>query len=147
MKPLITAALCLLPALCFADSKTPTVAELLTDAELLDTCAEELPRQLECKPEFCSAMVDIRRKYQARFAGVDRAEMVQGCLTEIATDGTGDVKVRRSRCEGWMKGRPAMKVARSEAAAVKECWSKATCSERIACWSPFTDKRMASMAK
>ena len=151
MKLFLAALLSVVPLIAFAEDKQPakaaTVGDFLSDSEMLDGCAEELPKQMECKADFCNAMVDIRRKYQAKFAGVDRAEMVAGCLTEIATDGTGDPKVRRARCESWSKGRPGMKVARSEAAEVKECWSKATCGERIWCWSPFTDKRMAAIGK
>ncbi len=147
MKNLLLALLVLSPAFATADDKAParSVADSLSDGEMLDACAEELPKQLECKAEFCNAMVDIRRKYQAKFAGVDRAEMVNGCLAEIATDGTGDAKARRDRCEAWSKGRPPMKVARTELVASKECWTQATCGERVACWGPLTDKRMAAM--
>jgi hypothetical protein len=142
MKRFVLAAVCLVPVFAFAQAKAP-VADLLSAGELLEQCAQALPKQLECKQEFCDAMVDLRRKHQPKFAKVDRAQMVAGCLTEIAVDGTGDDKARRDRCEGWSKGRPAMKVQRSEAAAATACFSKATCGERIACWAPITEKQLA----
>ena len=141
MKRIVLAALCLAPVFAFGQSK---VSDFLSDSEMLDTCADALPKQLECKQEFCGAMVDIRKKLQPRFASVDRAEMVTACLGEIAIDGTGDAKTRRDRCTGWSKGRPAMKVTRAEAEASTECFAKAPCSERIACWARITEKQMAS---
>ena len=143
MKCLVLA--CLVPFFAFAQSK-PATGEFLTDAEGLDLCAEALPKQLECKQEFCNAMVDLRKKHQPRFASVERAEMVAGCLTEIAVDGTGDLKTRRDRCAARSKGRPPMKVARADATASTACFEKATCGEKIGCWAPITDKAMASMA-
>jgi hypothetical protein len=152
MKTLLAALLCLAPALVFAADKEPAkagaaVSDYLSDAEMLDGCADELPKQLECKAEFCNAMVDIRRKYQPKFAGVDRNEMVKGCLGEIAVDGTGDQKTRRARCESWSKGRPAMKISRTDAAEQSACWTKSSCGEKIGCWGPLTDKKMSAMAK
>lgn len=139
MKAFVLAVGCLVSLSSFAQGK---VADFLTDAEALDACAEQLPKQLECKQEFCDAMVDIRRKLQPKFAGADRAELVKGCLTEIAVDGTGDQKTRRDRCAAWAKGRPAMKMPRADAAAATACFGKATCGERIGCWAPITEKLM-----
>ena len=149
MKRFVLAVACLAPMFAFAQSKAaPTVADFLTDAQMLDSCAEALPRQLECKQDFCDAMVDIRKRNQPRFANVDRAQMVAGCLTEIAVDGTGDLQTRRDRCAAWSKGRPAMKVARSDATAATACFTRGTCGERIACWAPITEKQLvASMKK
>lgn len=147
MKFLVLALTCVVPAIAFAQSKAAAPAtEFLSDAEMLDACAETLPRQLECKQDFCNAMVDLRRKHQPRFATVDRAEMVTACLAEIAVDGTGDSKARRDRCAAWSKGRPAMKVPRADATASTACFAKASCGERISCWAPITEKQMASMA-
>jgi hypothetical protein len=148
MKRHALALAALLPLFTAASANAaPSVGEYLSDAEQLDACAEQLPKQLACKEEFCSAMVDIRKKHQPRFAAIDRAEMVKGCLAEIAVDGTGDHQTRRARCEGWSKGRPALKVARTEAAASNACFEKPTCEARIACWAPITDKQMASLKK
>lgn len=143
MKRFALTLACLVPVVAFAQNKA---ADFLNEAELLDACAQTLPKQLECKEDFCSAMVDLRKKHQPRFASVDRAEMITGCLTEIAVDGTGDLKARRDRCAAWSKGRPPMKVARGEATASTACFAKATCGERIGCWAPITEKQMLSMA-
>jgi hypothetical protein len=149
MKRLVLAVACLAPLFAFAQPKpaaAPPAGDFLTAGEQLDACAAELPKHLECKQEFCNAMVDIRKKLQPKFATVDKAELVTACLAEIAVDGTGDAKARRDRCEGWSKGRPPMKVARSEQATSAACFEKATCGERIACWAPLTEKRMAAMS-
>lgn len=137
MKRLVLAVACLAPMFAFAEGA-------LSDAEALDVCAEMLPKQLECKEDFCSAMVDIRKKHQPKFASADKAEMVKGCLAEIAVDGTGDTKARRDRCAEWSKGRPAMKVLKSDATAATACFTKATCGERIGCWAPITEKQMSA---
>ncbi len=143
MKTLVLAVGCLVSSFAFAQSK-PAVADYLSEAEGLDACAEQLPKQLACKQEFCDAMVDIRKKLQPRFKDVKREEMVAGCLTEISVDGTGDLKTRRDRCAAWAKGRPPMKVARADAAASAACFSKATCGEQIGCWAPLAEKQMAA---
>jgi hypothetical protein len=145
MKRFILAIACLVPVISFAQSKAAPAAEFLTEAEALDGCAEALPKQLECKQEFCNAMVDIRKKLQPRFAAVEKAEMVTACLGEIAVDGTGDLQARRDRCAGWAKGRPPMKFSRADLTASNACFAKATCGERIGCWAPITQKQMASM--
>jgi hypothetical protein len=138
----------LFPLLVFAeDHATPKATDYLTEAESLDACADELPMQLECKAEFCYSMVELSTKYQPRFNSVNKAEMVEVCLSEIAVDGTGDHRTRRDRCEAWSEGRPAMKVSKADAAASKQCWTKGTCGERIACWRPFAEKRLAQRAK
>lgn len=142
MKSFVLAVGCLVSFSAFAQAK-PTVADYLTEAEGLEACAEQLPKQLLCKQEFCDAMVDIRKKLQPRFKDVKREEMVAGCLTEISVDGTGDLKTRKDRCAGWAKGRPAMKIARADAQASMACFSKPTCGEQIGCWAPLTEKQMA----
>ncbi len=147
MKRFVLAIACLASFCSFAQSKAaaPT-SEFLTDAEALDGCAETLPKQLECKQEFCTAMVDIRMKLQPRFASADTAELAAACLGEIAVEGTGDLEARRDRCAAWAKGRPAMKISRADLTASTACFAKATCGERIGCWAPITEKQMASMA-
>lgn len=149
MKRLVLAVVCLAPVFAFAQQQSaaaPPAADLLSSGEQLDACAAELPKQLACKQDFCAAMVGLRKKLQPRFAEADTSEMLTACLAEISVDGTGDAKARRARCEGWSKGRPALKVARSEAAASAACFEKASCGERIACWAPLAEKLMAAMA-
>lgn len=149
MTRILLAVACLAPMFASAQQKpaaAPAADDFLSAGEQLDACAAELPKHLECKQEFCSAMVDIRKKLQPKFAAVDKAELVTACLAEIAVDGTGDAKARRDRCEAWSKGRPALKVSRSEVASSTACFEKASCGERIACWAPLTEKRMAAMA-
>jgi hypothetical protein len=128
-------------------SAAPPAAPYLSAPELLEVCATSLPKQLECKEDFCSAMVDLRKRHQARFAAVDRAEMVKMCLSEIAVDGAGDFSARKERCAAWSKDRPTPQVLRSDAEAAAACFQKPTCQERIACWAPFTEKQLATAPK
>lgn len=140
---LFAAVPCLLTPSGFA---APPAPAYLSAPELLEVCATSLPKQLECKQDFCSAMVDLRKRHQARFASVDRAEMVKICLSEIAVDGSGDLATRKERCAAWSKDRPTPQVLRSDAQAAAACFDKPTCQERIACWAPFTEKQLAAAA-
>lgn len=137
---LFAAVPCLISPSTFA---APPALTYLSAPELLEACATSLPKQLECKEDFCSTMVDLRRRHQAHFAAVDRAEMVKACLAEIAVDGTGDLSTRKERCAAWSKDRPTPQVLRTDAQAAAACFQKPTCRERIACWAPFTEKQLA----
>lgn len=141
---LFAAVPCLLATAAFAAPPSPTY---LTAPELIEVCATSLPKQLECKEDFCATMVDLRKRHQARFAAVDRAEMVKMCLAEIAVDGTGDLSTRKARCAAWSKDRPTPQVLRSEAEGAAACFQKPTCQERIACWAPYTERQLAGAAQ
>jgi hypothetical protein len=112
--------------------------DLLTDDESVTMCAEELPKDLECKKEFCAAMVKIR----AGDKTADLKAMEAKCLDEIAVDGTGDLAARKARCAGWMKSHPKMSMTQAEAKEMSACWTKASCGDRVACWAPHKAKQM-----
>jgi hypothetical protein len=136
MRNLFVVALLLVgPSLARAEAPAKDV---LTEDEHLQMCAEALPKQLECKKEFCAAMVKIR----AGDKKVDVAKMESKCLEEIAVDGSGDLATRKGRCAGWAKERPKMSIARADADEMKACWAKATCGERVDCWAPKFKKMM-----
>ncbi len=141
---LFAAVPCLMLPSAFA---APPAPAYLSAPELLEVCATSLPKQRECKEDFCSTMVDLRKRHQARFAAVDRAEMVKACLAEIAVDGSGDLSTRKERCAAWSKDRPTPQVLRTDAQAAAACFQKPTCQERIACWAPFTEKQLAGAPK
>ena len=126
----------------FARAETPA-KDVLTEDEHLQMCAELLPKQLECKKEFCAAMVKIRARGDTK---VDAAAMESKCLEEIAVDGTGDLATRKARCAGWAKERPKMSIARADAKEMEACWAKATCDERVTCWAPKMKKMMDAAA-
>jgi hypothetical protein len=131
------------PSLARAGTPAQDVlTDVLTDEEHLRMCAEALPKELECKKEFCAAMVKIR----AGDKKVDAAAMEGKCLEEIAVDGTGDLAVREARCAGWQKERPKMSVARADGKEMEACWAKATCGEKIDCWAPKMKKMMEAAA-
>jgi hypothetical protein len=132
----------LIPSLGWADTAA-SATDVLTDDEGLTMCAEALPKQLACKNEFCAAMVKIRTKGDKK---VDVKMMEAKCLKEIAVDGTGDVATRKARCAEWTKNRPKMSLKRSDAAEMDACWTKATCQEKVDCWSPKMSKMMEAAA-
>ena len=101
-----------------------------------------MPKELECKKEFCAAMVKIR----AGGKKVDAAAMESKCLQEIAVDGTGDLAARKARCAGWAKERPKMSIARADAKEMEACWARPTCGEKIDCWAPKMKKMMDAAA-
>jgi hypothetical protein len=125
-----------------ARAETPA-KDALTEDEHLQMCAESLPKELECKKEFCAAMVKIRARGDKK---VDAAAMESKCLQEIAADGAGDLAARKARCAGWAKGRPQMSITRADAKEMEACWAKATCGERVDCWAPKYKKMMDTAA-
>jgi hypothetical protein len=137
MRNLLVVAL-LLVGPSFAHAETPA-RDVLTEDEHLQMCAESLPKELECKKEFCAAMVKIRAGGDKK---ADTAAMESKCLKEIAVDGAGDLAARKARCAGWAKERPKMSVARADAKEMEACWAKATCGERVDCWAPKMKKMM-----
>jgi hypothetical protein len=120
----------------------PAAAETLSDDEGLTMCAEALPKQLACKEDFCVAMVQLRTRGNKKD---DLKAMEAKCLKEISVDGTGDLATRKERCAGWIKNRPKMSMKRADAKEMDACWSKATCKEKIDCWSPKMGKMMGKM--
>ena len=143
MRTLLALPLLLVLAPSFTSAEAPAAGgDTLSEDEGLLMCAEALPKQLECKKEFCAAMVKIRTKGNAK---ADLKAMEAKCYQEIAVDGTGDLETRKARCAGWAKNRPKMSLKRSEAAEMSACWIKPTCAEKVDCWSPKMAKMMSKM--
>jgi hypothetical protein len=132
--------LLLAPSLAFADA--PAASDTLSEDEGLTMCAEALPKQLECKKEFCTAMVKIRFKDKK----ADTKSLENICLKEIETDGTGDLAARKARCSAWAKERPKMSMTRTEAKEMDACWTKPSCKDKVDCWSPKMSKVMEASA-
>src|SRR4029077_21075355 len=105
--------------------------DLVSEDEGLMMCAEALPKQLECKEDFCAAMVKIRTA--GRKTPIDLKAMEAKCLEEIAVDGTGDLATRKGRCAAWVKARPKTVLKRADAAEMGACWGKGSCKERVEC--------------
>lgn len=123
----------------------PPSSDTISDDEAATMCAQALPKQLSCKEDFCTAMVEIRTHGDQQ---VDRKKMEAKCQKEIAVDGTGDLTARKERCAGWIKSRPKMSMTRADAKEMDACWAKATCKEKIDCWSPKMKSMMErSMSK
>ena len=138
--PMLLAVL-LCPSVVWSEAP-PAAGDSLSDDEALTMCAEALPRQLMCKEDFCAAMVQIRSKGDKK---VDLKAMEAKCLAEISVDGTGDLAARKDRCAAWIKDRPKMSMKRADAREMDACWNKATCKEKIDCWSPKMAKMTARM--
>jgi hypothetical protein len=124
----------------------------LTSDEEAQLCATQLPKQLACKEDFCSAMVELRVAHDPRFkskAGDEKAkgELKAKCLEEIAVDGTGTDAERVARCKGWSKERPPMNVTKSQADAMQACWAKPVCGEAAGCFKEKLGAVMASRGK
>src|SRR4051812_11118488 len=59
----------------------------LTADEQMTMCSANLVKQLECKDDFCTAMVKMRIEKDPKFKGGDPKELRAMCLTEIVADG------------------------------------------------------------
>jgi hypothetical protein len=144
MRTLLALPLLLVLAPSFTSAETPAAgSDTLSEDEGLTMCAEALPKQLECKNEFCAAMVKIRTKGNPK---ADLKAMEAKCIQEIAVDGTGDLATRKARCAGWARNRPKMSLKRTEANEMSACWTRSTCAERVDCWSPKMSKMMEAAA-
>ena len=119
-----------------------STGDVLTEDEMDTACAEMLPKQLECKNEFCAAMVKIRTRGNKN---ADVKALEAKCVEEISVDGTGDLATRKARCVAWSKDRPKMSIPRSDANELNACWTKATCQARVDCWAPKMSKMMTKM--
>jgi hypothetical protein len=124
-----------------------SAAGVLNHDDSVAFCAEQLPHQLECKEDFCTAMVELRIANDTKFADVKKdATKVKAlhdqCLKEIATDGTGDEAARKKRCEGWSKDRGDLPITKTMAGDMKACWAKPNCGERVSCWKPMVGVAM-----
>jgi hypothetical protein len=114
--------------------------DVLTAEESAMQCAESLPKHLACKAEFCTAIVKIRAKGDKK---ADLKAMEAKCLEEIAVDGAADLATRKAKCEAWHKDRP-ITMKRADVKEMDACWAKASCKEKIDCWSPKMAKMLES---
>jgi hypothetical protein len=131
-------------------STTNSRADALPLEEATELCIRLHEEAFVCKEEFIDLVIDLRGKYDPRFAKVlasreGRAAAKAEGLKEAVADGSGELEPRRRKCARYAAHGPP--VPKADRPFLQACYTKPSCLERVACMKPVLERRFADRAK